>query len=43
MNFNITLLLCVVNYFLKILKHIFKQNITSYKFIIYLIIYFKNY
>ena len=40
MNFNITLLLCVVNYFLKILKHIFKQNITSYKFIIYLIIYF---
>ena len=43
MNFNITLLLCVVNYFLKILKYIFKQNITSYKFIIYLIIYFKNY
>ena len=40
MNFNITLLLCVVNYFLKILKYIFKQNITSYKFIIYLIIYF---
>ena len=40
MNFSITLLLCLVNYFFNFLKYIFKLNITSYKFIIYLIIYF---
>ena len=40
MNFSITLRLCLVNYFFNFLKYIFKLNITSYKFIIYLIIYF---
>ena len=36
----ITLLLCVVNYFL-IFKYIFKLNITRYKHIIYIYIIYK--